>query len=273
MDLSEQLQGLIEDFIVFLPSLVAAIVVFIASLVISGFAARWVRKWAREKLDDPEIQKLLAMLTRWTVVIVGTLVALDKVDFDVTGFIAGLGIVGFTIGFALQDIARNFVAGILLLIRQPFEIGDAIEAAGYGGTVQDIKVRDTVIRSWDGEEVIIPNADIFTQPILNYTARPTRRRTIAIGLGYEEDVDQAVAALLDAIRGTEGVLAQPEPEIIATELGNSTLQLEARFWLNQETHDVYGTHSAVVQAIKERAEADGIDLPYPIQTVRLEQMG
>ena len=266
----DQFQGLLEKFLLFIPNLIVALVVFALTLFLSGLVARWVRRAAKLKIENAETRHLLSRLARWSVIILGTLVALGQVDFDVSGFIAGLGVAGFTIGFALQDIARNFVAGILLLIRQPFSIGDAVEVGDYAGTVLDIKVRDTVLKTWDGEMVIVPNMDVFTQAIKNYSELSLRRRTVNIGLGYGEDVDRATLVFLEAIRGVDGVLSDPAPTLLAEELGDSALMLAARFWVNQETHGLFVVHSAVVQAIKEVAEREGIDLPYPVQTVRLE---
>ncbi len=254
----------------FIPNLITALVTFAASLLLSGFAAQWVRQAVKVKIRDRETLYLLSRLTRWSVLILGTVVALGQVNFDVTGFIAGLGIAGVTVGFALQDIARNFVAGIILLIRQPFDIGDAVEVGGYAGSVLDITTRDTVLKTWDGEMVILPNIDVFTSAITNYSKLPHRRRTVYIGLGYEEDVGQATRVFLDAIRSVEGVLDAPPPSLLAEELGDSTLTLAARFWVNQETHSLFDVHSEVVRAIKEIAQEKEIDLPYPIQTVRLE---
>jgi small-conductance mechanosensitive channel len=118
--------------------------------------------------------------------------------------------------------------------------------------------------------VILPNIDVFTSAITNYSKLPHRRRTIYIGLGYEEDVSQATRVFLDAIRSVEGVLDDPPPSLLAEELGDSALTLAARFWVNQETHGLFDVHSKVVRAIKEIAEKEEIDLPYPVQTVRLE---
>lgn len=270
MDFGGTLQELIQDVLRFIPNLIAALVTFAASLLLSGLAARWVRRAAKVKIRDPETLRLLSRLTRWSVLILGTVVALGQVNFDVTGFVAGLGVAGVTIGFALQDIARNFVAGIILLIRQPFDIGDAVEVGGHAGSVLDITTRDTVLRTWDGEMVVLPNIDVFTSAITNYSKLPHRRRTVCIGLGYEEDVGQATRVFLDAIRSVEGVLEDPAPSLLAEELGDSTLTLAARFWVNQETHGLFDVHSEVVRTIKEVAESAKIGLPYPIQTVRLE---
>ncbi|MDY7078523.1 MAG: mechanosensitive ion channel [Chloroflexota bacterium] len=270
MDLSGTLQELLQDMLRFIPNLIAALVTFVVSLLLSGIAARWVQQAVKVKTRDPETLKLLCRLTRWSVLVLGTVVALGQVNFDVTGFIAGLGIAGVTMGFALQDIARNFVAGIILLIRQPFDIGDAIEVGDYAGSVLDITTRDTVLKTWDGEMVILPNTDVFTSAITNYSKLPRRRRTVYIGLGYDEDVGQATRMFLYAIRSVAGVLYDPPPSLLAEELGDSTLTLAARFWVNQETHSLFDVHSEVVRAIKEMAEKENIDLPYPVQTVRLE---
>jgi small-conductance mechanosensitive channel len=178
-------------------------------------------------------------------------------------------VLGFTVGFALQDIARNSIAGLLLLMRQPFSVGDAVEIAGHAGTVMDITTRDTVIKTWDGVMEIIPNLDVYTNAIVNYSELPLRRRTVMIGLGYGEDVDRAREAFLDAIQSTEGVVEEPAPEMLSEELGDSALTIAARFWVNQETHSLFAVHSEVVEAINRTAEREGIDLPYPTQIVQL----
>ncbi|MDY7041221.1 MAG: mechanosensitive ion channel family protein [Chloroflexota bacterium] len=270
MNLSASFEQFVQEVINFIPHLIVALITFGASLFLSGLIARWVHRAAKMNIRDPETLRLLSRLARWGVIILGTLVALDQVNFDVTGFIAGLGVAGLTVGFALQDIARNFVAGILLLVRQPFSIGDAVEVAGYTGTVLDVTVRDTVIKTCDGEEVILPNIDVFTNAITNYSELPNRRRTVLIGLGYEEDADWATRVFLEAIKGVEGVLEDPPPTLQAEELGDSALILAARFWVNQTTHGLFDVHSAVVRTIKRVAEEKNIELPYPIQTVRLE---
>jgi small-conductance mechanosensitive channel len=133
----------------------------------------------------------------------------------------------------------------------------------------DITTRDTVIKTADGVMEIIPNLDVYTNPIVNYSELPIRRRTVMIGLGYGEDVDRAKELFLNAIRSTKGVLGEPAPEILTEELGDSTLTIAARFWINQETHNLFAVHSEVVEALNRTAEQEGIDLPYPTQVVQL----
>ena len=266
----QQLSELLIAAVGFAPRLVVAIVVFLASLVLARLAGRAVRRAARNV--DEEITRLLSRLTGVTVIIVGTIVALDQVDFDVTGLVAGLGLVGITLGFAFQDIAKNFIAGILLLVQQPFDIGDAIEVAGYQGTVTDVDIRATTLKAWDGQQVIVPNADVYTSPIINYSKYPTRRIILGVGLGYEEDLARALEVFMEAIRGIDDVLDEPVPAIYCKNLGSSTVEMEAYFWIDQTKSSLAEVTSKAVQALKEVAVREGINLPYPIQTVRLRQL-
>ena len=266
----QQLSELLIAAVGFAPRLVVAIVVFLASLVLARLAGRAVRRAARHV--DEEITRLLSRLTGVTVIIVGTIIALDQVDFDVTGLVAGLGLVGITLGFAFQDIAKNFIAGILLLVQQPFDIGDAIEVAGYQGTVTDVDIRATTLKAWDGQQVIVPNADVYTSPIINYSKYPARRIILGVGLGYEEDLARALAVFMEAIRGIDDVLDEPVPAIYCKSLGSSTVEMEAYFWIDQTKSSLAEVRSKAVQALKEVAVREGINLPYPIQTVRLRQL-
>jgi small conductance mechanosensitive channel len=272
MEFQDVLQEWLTNFVIFLPNLIAGIVIFILTLISSGFIAKWIRKVVKKRVSNQEILQLISRLTRWSVLIVGTILALDQVNFDVTGFIAGLGVVGFTIGFALQDIAKNFISGILLLYRQPFSIGERVMVSDYKGEVKEINVRDTVIETLDGELVIIPNREVYENPIINLTHIPIRRRTIVIGLGYEQDVEKAERLFLDAIKSTLEVETDPPPTIRADSLGDSALMLEALYWVDQKEHDFLQVHSKVVKAILHTAEENNINLPYPVQTVLLRHL-
>lgn len=270
MDIQQAFQNWVMSFIEFLPKLVSGVVIFIITLGASSFFAKWVKRLAKKKISNSEMLQLIFVLTRWTVIVLGTIFALSQVNFDVTGFIAGLGVAGFTIGFALQDLAKNFISGLLLLYRQPFNIGDYVTLGEYSGTVKEINIRDTLIKTLSGETVIIPNQIVFENPILNFSQLPIRRQSLSIGLGYEEDVNRAVEIFLDAIRNVAGIEAEPEPRIRAEELGNSALILSALYWIDQTKSDFFSVHSNVVTAVKEAADKYDINLPYPIHTVFLQ---
>jgi len=272
MDIQQAFQDWLTSFVGFLPKLIAGIVIFIITLISSGFIAKWVKKVAKKKISNKEMLQLIFVLTRWSFVIIGTIFALAQVNFDVTGFIAGLGVAGFTIGFALQDIAKNFISGLLLLYRQPFALDDAVTLGDFSGKVKEINVRDTVIETFSGERVIIPNQTVFENPILNYTQTAKRRQNLSIGLGYEEDVDNAIKVFLDVIRNVPGVETEPEPTVRAEGLGDSVLLLSALYWIDQSKNDYFAVHSDVITAVKVASEKHHINLPYPIQTVRLQRI-
>lgn len=261
------LGGQIVDLV---PGLVAAILIFIASLVLAKVAARAVSRASVKA--DAEIRRLLTRLVTVATVGVGAVVALDQVGVNVAGLVAGLGVLGFTLGFALQDIGKNLVAGMLLLIQRPFEIGDIIEVAGYEGTVTNIDIRATSVKTYDGLQVIIPNADVHSNPITNYSAFPARRGQLAVTVGYEEDIPRVMEVLLDAVRAVEGVLDDPPPAIRGASLGNSGVELETYFWIDQAESTMLEVSSRSVIALNEAAAREGLNLPYPIQTVRLRQI-
>ncbi len=271
MEFQAILQEWLASFLDFIPNLIAAIVIFILSVVAAGYIAKAAQRLAQKRIKSPEVLRLIRQVTRWAILIIGLITALDMVNFNVTGFIAGLGIAGFTIGFALQDIARNFVSGLILLSRQPFHIGDVVEVAGHSGTVRMINIRDTEIETINGEVVIIPNNRVFESPIINMSSAQFRRRTVGIGLGYEEDVDRAIAVFLEAIRLVEGVEAEPAPMIQVVNLGDSALDMTAFFWVDQKKNSLLKVHSEVIKAINTASHEHNINLPYPTQTVLVQQ--
>ncbi len=162
------LNPLLDQILIYIPKIIAAVIIFVVSIYVGALVAKMVRNTAERRKMDPELVTLFSRMAQWTIITIGTIWALQTVDRNITAFIAGLGIAGFTIGFALQDITKNFVAGMLLLLQQPFDVGDFIEVVGYSGKVMDISLRDTQMITLDGLNVIIPNAEVYTNPITNY---------------------------------------------------------------------------------------------------------
>ncbi|RME72979.1 MAG: mechanosensitive ion channel family protein [Chloroflexi bacterium] len=271
--LTIQFQNMVQSFLLFVPRLVVAIIIFLVSLYVAGLAARAVsRALSRRKRPvDPELTLLIERLTRWSIIIFGVIWALNQVNFNVTGFVAGLGIVGFTVGFALKDVAENFVAGMLLLIQQPFDIGDAIEVNGYSGTVTDIKIRDTTIRTWDGLLVIIPNAKVYTNAITNYTRVVHRRLSLSIGVSYDTGLEAAHEVLLRAISSVPGVITDdPAPQVVFKEFGESSINATLYFWIDPQQTGYFAALDAAVKAVKQACDEAGIEIPFPIRTVYMQ---
>lgn len=273
--MSINLQTTIEAFLAglgsFLRDLLIGIIGFIIAVFASKILARAAERAVKRHTQNGESVILIKRVVRWSILVVGTIFALGQISPDLTAFLAGLGIAGIAVGYGIQDIARNFVAGVLLLVRQPFGKGDAVKISDYAGKVMDINLRDTVIQTWDGKTVILANSEVFTNAITNFSTHPIRRRTIIIGLGYGQDPGRTMQVFLEAMQDVPGVLDAPAPMIHAEELGNSAMQLAARFWVDQRTHSLLDVHSDVVLALNRAAERHDIELPYPIQTVQVRQ--
>ena len=262
---------LVERALIFVPKLLFAIIVFLLSLYIANWTFRLVRRALTARKMDPELTLLLSRLSRWTVIILGIIAALQQVNFNVTSFVAGLGLVGFTLGFAFQDIAKNFIAGVLLLLQQPFDIGDAIEVAGYGGTVTDIEIRSTTIRTWDGKHVIIPNADVYTGVITNFSRSPKRRLELEVGVGYGSNLEEVTALVKQAIAGVEGVQTDPAPVVSFHTFGDSSVNLTVYFWVDTAAVGLLDARDQAVKRVKAALDGAGVDIPYPVTTVLLEK--
>lgn len=265
--LSQDWNTLLVSTLAFLPRLISGLVLFLVSLGAAGVAGRLVSEAVRQREGPPEVEVLLRRLAKWAIIILGTVAALQQVDFDVTSFVAGLGVVGFTLGFAFQDIAKNFMAGVLLLLQRPFRLGEVIGVGDFTGTVAGVSLRATVIKTFDGREVIIPNASVYTATIVNLSTYPVRRNSFTIGLGYEEDVGRARAVFEQALASVPGVRPDPAPRVVCSSLADSWTELTAYYWFTPGEADYFEMSSGAFQAIKESAEREGINLPYPIQTI------
>jgi small conductance mechanosensitive channel len=271
IDLS--LESIRSALMTFLPRLGLGLLVYIIARLLSAWASRLIRRSMEQRERDPELIVLLELLTRWGILALGIVLALEQIaPGRFSSLIAGLGIAGFTIGFALQDVAKNFVAGLLLLIQQPFEIGDSIEVSGYTGSVLDISLRATEIRTFDGLLVLIPNAEVFVNVITNYTQAPRRRHELTVGVAPDTDLNQAARVALDALRShVEGILEDPSPEIIFSNFGESTIDFTAYYWVDMETTGFLTSRDEGIRCIKEAFERAGIDMPFPTRKILMDQ--
>jgi small conductance mechanosensitive channel len=271
--ISTSVEQFVSELILFVPKLIVALIIFLAAFYVAGLVAKAVRTGLIRRHVDSELTLLLTRVSRWSVVILGIIWALAQVNFDVTGFVAGLGILGFTVGFALQDIAKNFVAGILLLWQQPFDIGEAISAGGHSGVVEDIQIRATTIRTWDGLLVLVPNADVLTSAITNYSKVQKRRLEVVVGVGYETDLPKAHQLLLDVIANIPGVISDdPAPIVVFKEFGDSSINATVYFWIDMSKTGYFDALDAAIKDIKAAFEREGINIPYPIRMMYMENV-
>lgn len=263
-------ESTLSSVLEFLPKLGAAILVYIVARLISRWATSGVRRAMERRERDPEIILLMEMLTRWGILALGIVLALEQLaPGRLSGLVAGLGIAGFTIGFALQDVAKNFVAGMLLLVMQPFDIGDAIQVSGHSGTVLDISLRSTDLRTWDGLHVIIPNTDVFVNPIINYSRAEQRRIEILVGVAYDLDLDHVTRVTLGALNEVPGVLDDPAAQVVFSNFGGSAIEFRLFYWIDTTQTDYLGAQNTGYMALKAAYEREDIEMPFPTRAVIL----
>ena len=221
----------IDSLIRAIPNLLTALLILILAIYFARVLSRVVNRVLKRRNAPEGVTQLLAQLAYGTIVVAGIITALQRF-FDVTAFLAGLGILGFTVGFALQDVMKNFAAGVILLIQQPFHINEVIGTAGFDGTVLQIDLRSTEIKALDGRIVNIPNANILAGPIINHTRADRRLVDLAVKVGYETDTDLARQTVLEAVQNVPGFVAEPAPLIGFSSFGDSALELSAHFWID-----------------------------------------
>src|SRR5512141_1467920 len=221
----------VADIISGIPNLITALGIFVVSLYLARILSNTLRRVLNKRKAPAGVTHILGQLTLWTIIVVGTITALQRF-FNVTAFLTGLGIIGFTVGFALQDVMKNFASGIILLLQQPFHVGESIGVRGFDGTVMAIDLRSTEMRATDGRVIILPNAEILANPIINYSRANQRRIDLSLSLPHNCEPDLVRQILLEAIESVPGFVSTPEPVIVFDKLTNSALELNANYWVD-----------------------------------------
>lgn len=238
-----------ETLIVNLPNLLTSIVIFFASIYIARILSDILRRLLQARRVAVGVTHLLAQITRWAIIIFGSLTALQRF-FDVTAFLTGLGIVGFTIGFALQDTIKNLAGGIILLVQQPFSVGEAVGAAGFDGTILSIDLRTSEMETTDGRIVILPNSNILSNPIINYTRAKRARVDLNLSLPQGADPAPIRKKVLEIIQGLVGYVPEPGPMVVFDRLTSWTLELTASFWVDLTKNNPAEAKDAALIKIK-----------------------
>lgn len=264
-------QRLIDGSIAMLPRFALGLVVF-GIFVLIGKGARAIIRWhARREHAHANLEQALGRLAQAGIVILGLLLAVTLTfpTFSPGDLIGLLGISSIAVGFAFKDIFQNFLAGILILLTRPFEVGDEILFQSYEGTVEDIQTRATFMKTYDGRRVVIPNSELYTNAVTVNTAFPRRRTQFDVGIGYGDDIGRAGQLMLEAMKGVQGVLSDPAPDVLVVALADSSVNLRARWWSESRRLETLQVQDRVLAAIKATLSANGIDLPYPTRTVLL----
>lgn len=262
----DQVDSWVDGAIKLLPNFTVALVVLLIAFVLGSIFRIFIRRQLIRR-DRSNLGEVLGSLVKWCVVLVGFLLAATIVmpSLKPGDLIAGLGVGSVAIGFAFKDILQNWLAGLLILLRQPFEIGDQIKVADFEGTVHRIETRATLIDTYDGQRVVMPNSDIYTNAVLVKTAHAKRRSDYEIGIGYSDNIGEACDVIRKAVATVEGVEQSPAPEALPWELAASWVAIRARWWTNSVQTDVTHVRARVIQSVKEALDEAGIDMPFETQ--------
>jgi small conductance mechanosensitive channel len=255
------------------PQLVFRLIIIVLILFVFSRLAGVVQNLTRKALSSSKV-RLSALLSdmivataRNLVVILGILIALSQVGISLGPLLAGLGIAGFIIGFALQDTLSNFASGMLILIYRPFDVGDFVQAGGVTGKVSHMSIVNTTFKTIDNQVQVVPNNLIWSGVITNVTAQRTRRIDLTFGVAYSDDIVKVEKILADIVSTHEAVLDDPEPMIKLHELGESSVNFVVRPWV--KTEDYWDTYWDLMRTVKMRFDAEGITIPFPQHDVHV----
>lgn len=272
MRVGDWVEGLINN----LPNLIAALLVFALFWGIAALVRRAVEAALRRVSQHRDLNALIATLASVVVVGIGLLLALGVLNLSktVTTLLAGAGILGLALGFAFQDIAENFISGVLLMFRRPFRDGDIIESGDFLGTVRRINMRATLIDTFEGQRVIMPNSAVFKNPVVNYSVGGLRRVDVAVGVSYGDDLEKARRVAIHAVESLEQRDPSRDVELFFEEFGGSSINFQLRFWVRfQGWTDFLHARSEAIIAIKKAFDANDVSIPFPITTLDFSEVG
>ena len=264
--------GIFIGFVERIPYFVASIVVILIFWFLSIVFKKVVYKFLGSRNRHQNLVKVFQRVGGALIIFIGFMIAMVVAvpGFTPAKLIGALGIGSVAIGFAFKDIFQNLLSGILLLLSEPFRIGDQIVSGEYEGTVEDIKIRATTIKTYDGRQVVIPNSDLYTSALTVNTAYKQRRLQLAVGIGYADDIAEAKSEIMQALNRADSVSKQASPTIIAVNLGDSTIDLVVRWFIDDGTQaNKVSSIDQVLIEIKTAIDKAGIDMPFPVRTIDL----
>jgi len=266
----QTVHGMIDAFFILLPKIILAIVVFVLFWLLGIVVNRLVGYISRKYRRARNLSIVLGRVSHAVVIVLGLLVSLTIVapTFHTTDLIKVLGIGTVAIGFAFRDILQNFLAGILLLLHEPFRIEDEIKMDDFEGSVEAIETRATIMRTFDDRRIVIPNTDLFTKAVTVNTAYVQRRSEYIVGIGYGDDIDMARRLILEAVKSVEGVLEDPAPQAVTVDLAESDVKIRVLYWTRPPRWaNLIRVQDSVIRTIRTKLGESGIDLPYPTTQV------
>lgn len=250
-------------------NIILALAVFIIGRWLAKMIVRGMKRVMKRANMDEALIGFLSSILNAVLLVVVIIAALEQLGVNTTSVLAVFAAAGLAVGLALKDSLSNFSAGVMLIIFKPFKVGDFVEAAGIAGVVEEIRIFNTQLRTGDNREIIVPNSQIYSGIITNFSAREQRRIDLVIGIGYEDDIRVAKQILEGILKGEERILKEPAPVILVSELGESSVDLAVRPWVSSA--DYWNVRSDLLESIKREFDAKGISIPYPQRDVHVHQ--
>lgn len=270
MDVQNLTDKALELLMGYGPKLVLAIITLIVGLWLIKVFTKGLRKTFEKREVEVSLSKFLTSLINITLKILLVISVVGMIGVEMTSFIALLGAAGLAIGMALSGTLQNFAGGVVILLLKPFKVGEFIEAQGHMGTVEEIQIFNTVLKTPANQVIFIPNGGLSTSSIINYSRENTRRMDLTFGIGYGDDIDKARRILEDIIKDDERILKEPAEPMIAVEtLNNSSVDLLLRLWLTNE--DYWDFYWEIREKVKNAFDEEGISIPFPQTDVHLFQ--
>ena len=241
------------------------------------FIGRWVARlmtdlakkmMARAEIEDT-LERFLGNLLYATLLTFVVIASINQLGIQTTSLIAVLGAAGLAIGLALQGSLSNFAAGVLIVLFKPYKVGDFVEAGGVAGTIEEVQIFTTILKSPDNKKIIVPNSQVMAGEITNYSANPTRRVDLVVGCGYDDDLDKVRKVLEEVVAADPRILDDPETTIAISELGDSSVNFVLRPWVLGT--DYWPVYCALTEQVKKRFDQEGISIPYPQRDVHIYQ--
>ncbi len=244
-----------------------ALVIFFVGRIIARLVTRGLHNMMQSREVDKILETFVCNLVYWALMIFVIIAAINQIGVQTTSLIAVMGAAGLAIGLALQGSLANFAAGVLIVMFRPYRVGDFVEAAGIAGVVLQVQILTTVLKTGDNKQIIVPNGQIMSSIITNYSANDTRRVDMTIGVSYDDDLDKVRRTLQELVDADDRILKDPECLIAVSELADSSVNFVVRSWVN--TADYSGVMFGLTEAIKKRFDKEGISFPFPQQDVHL----
>ncbi len=267
MNIDQVIQKVWELVTIYGIKVIAAIAIFVIGRWVAKIVSKLVTRMMNKAKVDETLSKFVGGMVYIALLAFVVLAALSQLGIQTTSFIAVLGAAGLAIGLALQGSLANFAAGFLMIIFKPFRVGDYIEGGGVAGTVEEIQIFTTTLKTPDNKTVIVPNAKMTGDNIVNWTVKGTRRVDMVFGIGYGDDIDKAKSTIKEVLSKDDRILKDPAPQVAVVELADSSVNFVVRPWV--KAADYWSVHFDTTESVKKAMDANGISIPFPQRDVHI----